>query len=302
MPASIAAVNGIEVCYETFGSPDDPALLFVSGLGSQMLSWDENLCAALVDRGFFVVRFDNRDVGLSSKIDTAPIPFLEVVAKAMAGEQVDAPYLLSDMAADTVGLLDHLGIDAAHLVGASMGGMIAQTVAIEHPDRVLTLTSIMSTTGEPDVGTPTAEALQRLITRGPPDRDGAVEHTVETFRIIGSPDHFEEDVVRARAERGFDRCFYPIGVGRQLVGIWASGPRVEGLRELRVPTLVIHGAKDPLVTLSGGQRTAELVPEAELLVIDEMGHDLPRVFWPQIIDAITRHAARVEAASQRGGR
>jgi pimeloyl-ACP methyl ester carboxylesterase len=263
-----------------------------------MTAWDDDFCAGLVDRGFYVTRYDNRDVGLSSKIeDRGHHDLAATMLRAAAGEAIEAPYLLSDMAADAVGLLDELGIDAAHIVGASMGGMIAQTIAIEHPERVLSLTSIMSTTGELTVGQATPEAIQRLLTKRPTDRDAVIEMGVETSRIIGSPDHFDEERTRAKAGEYYDRAYYPAGYARQIVGIWASGSRAEGLAALDVPTLVIHGEVDPLVTLSGGQRTAELIPGAELLVIEGMGHDLPPALWPQVIDAITSHVASAAAAA-----
>ena len=284
--------NGIELCYETFGDPADPALLLVMGLGAQMTAWDEDLCQTFVDRGFFTIRFDNRDVGLSSRVEGKGGKFLETFLAAAQGQPVDAPYTLTDMAADAVGLLDHLGVERAHVVGASMGGMIAQTIAIEHPSRVLTLTSIMSTTGEPDVGQATPEAMQLLIRPPATDRNSAIEAAVATARVIGGPDHFDEERIRARTGAFYDRAFDPAGTARQLIGILASGSRAELLAELDVPTLVIHGDADTLVQPTGGRRTAELVPGAELLVIEGMGHDLPAALWPQVVEAVTRHAAR----------
>jgi pimeloyl-ACP methyl ester carboxylesterase len=262
------------------------------GLGGQLIAWDTEFCESLVDRGFYVIRYDNRDVGLSTTFEGASVDFLATMTAVFAGEEVQAPYLLHDMAADAVGLLDALDVRAAHVVGVSMGGMIAQTIAIEHPERVLTLTSIMSTTGDRDVGQPTPEAMKALMSAPPRDRDAAIEQSVVSSRLIGSPDHLDEDRTRARAAEAYDRAFNPAGVGRQLVAVLASGSRTDKLRELDVPTLVIHGSADPLVTLSGGERTAEAVPNAKLLVIDGMGHDLPPVFWPQIIEAITNHAAQ----------
>jgi pimeloyl-ACP methyl ester carboxylesterase len=209
-----------------------------------------------------------------------------------AGEKVEAPYLLSDMAADAIGLLDHLGIAAAHIVGASMGGMIVQTMAIEHPDRVLSLTSIMSNTGNFEYGNARPEAMAVLMEPAATDRDAAIERSVRASQVIGSPEHFDEDRARERAEEAFDRCFYPAGIGRQLIGIHASGSREDALRELNVPTLVIHGTDDPLVEVSGGERTAELIPDAELLLVEGMGHDLPQVFWSQVVEAVTRLATK----------
>lgn len=287
--------NGIELCYETFGDPADPPLLLVMGLGAQMTAWDTELCSAFVDRGFFVVRYDNRDVGLSSRIEGSGGNFMETFLKASQGQPVDAPYRLTDMAADGIGLLDHLGIERAHVVGASMGGMIAQTIAIEHPSRVLTLTSIMSTTGEPEVGQATPEAMQLLVRPPATDRQSAIEAAVAANKVIGGPDHFDEDRIRARSAAFYDRAFDPAGTARQLIGILASGSRAEQLAALDVPTLVIHGDADTLVTPTGGRRTAELVPGAELLEIEGMGHDLPPVVWPQVVEAITQHAQRAAA-------
>jgi pimeloyl-ACP methyl ester carboxylesterase len=293
---ALVDVNGIELCYETFGDPTGEPLLLVVGLGAQMTSWPVELCEALVDRGFHVVRFDNRDVGRSSKIEGAHTDFLPTFLAAAQGEPVDVPYRLTDMAADAVGLLEVLGIDSAHVVGASMGGMIAQTIAIEHPDRVRSLISIMSTTGEREVGQPTAEATQQLLKPPPTTRDEAVESGVQARKVIGSPDHFDEDLARRLAGEAYDRCWYPAGTARQLLAIVASGDRAEGLRGLAVPTLVVHGDVDPLVTPSGGERTAELVPDATLLVVEGMAHDLPAAHVPAIVEAITALAARSAAS------
>ncbi len=276
----IAKANDVELFYETFGDPADPPLLLVMGLGAQMLAWHEDFCQALVDRGFFVVRYDNRDVGLSTSFEGA------------ATNDAGAAYDLNDMAADAAALLDELGIDRAHIVGASMGGMIAQAIAINHPDKVRTLTSIMSTTGEAEVGQPTPEAMAALLTAPATDRAGAIDASVAGSKVIGSPDHFDEERLRARAALVYDRAFTPTGTARQLLAIMTSPSRAEGLRNLDVPTLVIHGEVDPLVTPSGGRRTAELVPGAELLMIDGMGHDLPPALWPQVVEAITTNARR----------
>jgi pimeloyl-ACP methyl ester carboxylesterase len=265
------------------------------GLGAQYQEWDDDFVAALTDRGFRVVRYDNRDVGESTQIAAGDLDVGAQLLTAFSGGAVDAPYRLSDMAADAAGLLDHLDIPAAHVVGASMGGMIAQTLAIEHPDRVLTLTSIMSTTGDPDVGAPSPDALGVLMRPPAPDRAAAIAMRVEAGRVIGSPDHFDEEKARARSGVAYDRGYHPAGVGRQMLAILSSGSRTEGLRSIDVPTLVIHGELDPLVDVSGGKRTAEAVPGAELLLIDDMGHDLPAVHWPQIVEAITQLASRVRA-------
>jgi len=290
----VAPVNGIEIYYETFGDRADPPLLLVNGLGSQCINYDVDLIDGFVDRGFFVIRFDNRDVGLSTKIETPGLALGEAVAKAMSGQKVEAPYTLRDMAGDAFGVLDALDIESAHIFGMSMGGMIVQTMAIQQPDRVRSMTSVMSTTGEREYGTPKPEAAAVLVRPAAKSREEAIVNSVESSTIIGTPSEHDEDRYRRRAEAAYDRCYEPAGVGRQLLGIIASGPRVDGLRALRVPTLVIHGTVDPLVGVSGGERTAELVPGAELLLIEGMGHDLPPVHWPQIIEAVTTLAGKVE--------
>jgi pimeloyl-ACP methyl ester carboxylesterase len=285
-----ALPSGIELTYDTVGSPADPALVLVMGLGAQMTLWDEGLCARLAAAGRYVIRFDNRDVGLSTKMDGAVVDPFEVMVAQLEGRPLPAvPYTLSTLAVDTVGLLDHLGIAQAHIVGASMGGMIAQTIAIEHPDRVITLTSIMSTTGETTVGEPDPTAIAALLAPPSPVRETYVANAVESWRVLASPRYYDADMVRDRAGAQFDRSYHPEGTTRQLAAIFASGDRVEGLRALRVPTLVIHGRADRLITLSGGERTAELVPGANLLVLNDMGHDLPEPLWPIIVDAIVSH-------------
>lgn len=292
MTTTVAPVNGIEIGYETHGDPGDEPLLLVMGLGAQLIAWPVELCDALVDRGFFVVRYDNRDTGLSTKLSDAGGDFMVSFMKATQGEPVDVAYTLSDMAADGMALLDHLGIESAHVVGASMGGMIAQTMAIEHPGRVRTLTSIMSTTGDPDVGQPTPEAMQLLLRPAPTTRDDAIEASVVAGKAIGAPDHFDEAIARERAAAAYDRCFNPAGTARQLLAIVSSGSRAPGLARLDIPALVVHGDADPLVTPSGGRRTAELIPGAELLLLEGMGHDLPPAYLGPIVEAITALAAR----------
>jgi len=285
--------NGISIEYETFGDPAKPALALIMGLGAQMIFWQDDFCRQLMERGFHVVRFDNRDCGRSRHFQELGIPDVGAAMTAsLSGEPVPSPpYALRDMAADVVGLLDALGIERAHVVGASMGGMIAQTVAIEHPARVRSMTSIMSTTGNREVPPATPEAMTALLTPSPSDRAEFIDHMVKTFRIVGSPGfEFDEASFRDRVGRAFDRSYDPSGVARQLVAVLADGDRRERLRSVRVPTLVIHGRHDPLVPVEGGVDTADAVPGARLLVIEGMGHDLPRGAWPQIIDAIASFA------------
>lgn len=285
----MAPANGIELCYQEMGDPDGESLLLVMGLATQMIAWDEELCAMLAERGFRVVRFDNRDIGRSTRIGGAGVPGK---LDLLLGRGTP-PYLLRDMAADTFGLMDHLGIEAAHLVGASMGGMIAQTAAIERPERVRSLTSIMSTTGSRRVGHPSYKTFGLLLGRPPREREAAIERVVKTFRVIGSPGYpFEEERVREIAGRSFDRGHSAAGIARQLHAITASGDRTPGLRKLKLPALVIHGRNDVLVHPSGGRATAKAIPGARLKLIDGMGHDLPRALWPAFVEEIAANAAR----------
>ncbi|MEP4652943.1 MAG: alpha/beta fold hydrolase, partial [Ilumatobacter sp.] len=255
-------VNDIEICYESFGPDDAPPLLLVMGLGAQMTLWSPGFVSELLERGFRVIRFDNRDIGLSTKSEGPPPDVMALYAKSLAGESIDAPYTLSTMANDAVGLLDALGIAAAHVVGASMGGMIVQVMAIEHADRVLSMTSIMSTTGASDVGQPDPAAIGALLTPPPTDRAGAIAATVATSRIIGGS-LFDEADARSRAIEAYDRCFHPAGAAFQIAAIAATGDRTDRLRAVQIPTLVIHGREDSLVTLSGGEATAAAVPGAD---------------------------------------
>jgi pimeloyl-ACP methyl ester carboxylesterase len=264
------------------------------GLGAQLIHWPEEFCDLLAARGFHVVRFDNRDIGHSTKVEDAPVPDL----MAMAGGDVSAAsYTLDNMADDAVGLLDHLEVDAAHVAGASMGGMIAQTMAVRHPKRVLSICSIMSTTGNPDVGQARPEAISVLLAPVPTDRDGYIEFHINAFKTIGSPGFpLDEEFLRWRAGATYERSMYPDGFKRQLAAVIASGDRTEALSRVAVPALVIHGSDDPLITVSGGEATARAIPGANLKVIPGMGHDLPRGAWPEIIDAITANAARATTA------
>ncbi|MCW2705533.1 MAG: Pimeloyl-ACP methyl ester carboxylesterase [Blastococcus sp.] len=280
-----AQVGELELAYETFGAAGDPPVLLVMGLATQMIGWPDDFCRQLADRGYYVVRFDNRDIGLSTHLHDAGAPDLMAV---LGGDHSSVPYGLADLAGDCVGLLDAQGLDSVHLVGASMGGMIAQLVALQAPERVRTLTSIMSTTGAPSVGSPSDAALALLLTPAAGDRDGAVQQVVDTYRVIGSPGfEFDESALRDRAGLSFDRAYDPAGVARQLAAILTTPDRTRDLKSASVPCLVVHGAEDALVNVSGGHATAAAIPDAELLIVDGMGHDLPRQVWPQLIERMT---------------
>jgi pimeloyl-ACP methyl ester carboxylesterase len=285
-----AAANGIEICYETVGDPADPTLLLVMGLGCQLVHWDAELCRMFADRGFHVVRYDNRDMGGSTRWDEA-VDILAVMQAAGAGEPVRVPYLLSDMAADAVGLLDHLGIDRVHLCGVSMGGMISQTIAIEYPERVRSLASVMSTTGDLDVGMPTADAMNELLRPPSESREEYQAAAVRQAGVWGSPGLLDEERSRRINGEAWDRGHDPAGTARQLAAILASGSRSAALAGIAIPTLVVHGTEDKLIQPSGGERTAEVVPDAKLVVIEGMGHDLPLALWPRLVDAVASHAA-----------
>jgi pimeloyl-ACP methyl ester carboxylesterase len=284
-----APVNGIRLCYQEMGDPDGEPLLLVMGLATQMIAWQEEFCSMLAERGHRVVRFDNRDIGRSSRIESGGVPGkLDLLVG-----RGKPPYLLRDMAADTFGLMDHLGIESAHLVGASMGGMIVQTAAIEQPERVRSLTSIMSTTGSRRVGHPSYRTFGLLLGKPPREREAAIERVIKTFKTIGSPGYpFEEARVREIAGRSFDRGHSEAGIARQLHAITASGDRTAGLRNLDLPALVIHGKNDLLVNPSGGRATAKAIPGARLRLIEGMGHDLPRALWPILAEEIAANAAR----------
>jgi pimeloyl-ACP methyl ester carboxylesterase len=280
----------VELCYQTFGTPDDQPLLLVMGLGGPMTWWEPELCRLLVDRGFYVIRFDNRDCGRSSRM--AGRVTRATLVRAFAGQRVRAPYTLTDMADDAFGLLDHLGLESAHVCGVSMGGMIAQTMAIEHPARVRSLTSIMSTTGKRTVGWVHPSLFPNLLgqTAG---RQGYIDMSVRTWKLIGSPAYpSTEEHIRADAAETYDRGISGSGTLRQMMAILAQPNRASKLRALTVPTLVIHGLADRMVHVSGGRATAAAVPGAELLLIDGMGHDLPPALFETYADAIRRTANR----------
>ena len=296
--------DGIEIYYETFGSPADLPLLMVMGYGSQLIAWPVAFAEALAAGGRFVIAFDNRDSGLSSKLDDREVDMGALVAAAEAGEAERvleiAAYTLSDLADDCVAILDDLGIERAHVLGVSMGGMIAQQLAIERPERLLTLTSLSSTTGEPEFGASTPEAIEALLKPAPSDRDANIQVSADKMMTWASPRYGSRERSEALAAASYDRCFYPAGTPRQLAAILATGPRDAGLRELEVPTLVIHGLDDTLIGHDGGERTAELVPGARLVLVEDMGHDRPEELWPLLTEAILEHtgAALPEPAGE----
>ena len=288
--ASKVGPSHIDIAYERFGDPHAPPVLLIMGLGTQMLSWPDGFVELLVARGLHVIRFDNRDVGLSTHLHDAPLPN---VPAALAGDVSSASYTISDMAADTIGLIEALGLGSVHAVGASMGGFIAQTIAIEHPKAIRSLTSIMSTTGERSVGQPAPEALGAMMGAPPTTRQQVIDRALAVFRVIGSPG-FEVNLaeIAERIGMAYDRAFDPLGMARQAVAVIASGDRTPKLRDVTTPTLVIHGSHDRMCDVSGARATAAAIPGAELVVIDGMGHDLPRAIWPRIADLIAAHVRR----------
>jgi len=292
LPPQIARANGIDICYEIFGEPNAEPIVLIMGLGAQMIHWDDDFCRQLAARGFRVIRFDNRDIGKSSKLTGGKrLTPVELLKLRFLKIPVAAPYKLRDMAEDVIGLMDALHIKSAHLVGASMGGMIAQEVAISFPQRVRSLTSIMSTTGDPKVPPPSREASAMLMAPPPASKEEYFARFAQTWKILRVGSFPQDEALdRSRAERTFERGLNPAGVGRQLRAILASGSRKERLRLVKAPTLVIHGTVDPLVRPEGGMDTAASIPGAKLVQIEGMGHALPMRMWPQIIGAIETHA------------
>ncbi len=279
--------NGIELAYETFGERGAPAIVLIAGLGTQMLMWPDELCAQLAAAGHFVVRFDNRDMGLSTHLDQLAAPGLrDIVARRRA------PYGLDDMAQDTIGLIDALDLGRVHLVGVSMGGFIAQTVALRAPERLRTLTLLMTSTGSRRVGRTSKRVLMTALRRRADGRAAAIEGSVNTFRVIGSPGYpFEEPLIRELATRSYERAHDPAGQRRQLAAVATQVDRTAQLRGLQTPTLVIHGLNDPVVDCSGGLALARTIPHARFIGFEGMGHDLPRELWPAVLTAIAAHTA-----------
>jgi pimeloyl-ACP methyl ester carboxylesterase len=296
MPEETIEVGGVDLCYETFGEAGNPAALLIMGLNTQMVAWHDDFCADLAARGSYVIRFDNRDVGRSGRIDAGPPPS---ILRLVRRDKRAASYTLDDLAGDAVGLLDALDVERAHIIGASMGGMIAQTLAARYPERVLSLASIMSNTGSRWTGQPALRAYRVLMRRPPRDREGYVRHQAWVLSIIGSPGFPpDDDVIRTLAGRSYDRGLNPAAAGRQLAAIIASGDRTPLLRTISAPTVVVHGTADRLVAPSGGRSTAKAIPGARLVTIEGMGHDLPRPAWPRILDAIEENAARAVPAEE----
>jgi pimeloyl-ACP methyl ester carboxylesterase len=280
--------NGIRIYYERFGSEADPAVLFISGLGSQITYWRPGFVEPIIEAGFQVIAFENRDSGYSEHFDNARVSVMRVVEILEAGGTPEVPYALTDMADDSVGVLDALGIDTAHMLGVSMGGYIAQVTAARHPERVRSLVSIMSTTGNREVGQATPEMNQALYTPPPTEREAAIESSVE-YASSAWGDYFDEDRARETAARNLDRVVYPQGTGRQLAAILAAGDRTADLARITAPTLVIHGEKDPLIDVSGGIATAEAIPNAELWIVPGMGHDLPPALYGDLTKRLVEH-------------
>jgi pimeloyl-ACP methyl ester carboxylesterase len=284
--------NGIEIEYLIEGDTTDRPLLLVMGLGAQLITWPQGFVDALCERGFFVICFDNRDSGLSTKLEGTPD-----ITALFTGDTSSAPYLVEDMADDAAGLLAELGLPKVHVVGASLGGMIVQALAIHHQDRFHSVCSIMSTTGNRAVGAPTAEAITALLRPIASSREEAIEASLAGSRVIGSPGYpVDEAVLRARAAAAYDRSYSPEGTARQLAAVLASPDRTEGLHGVQLPFLVLHGEADPLVTLSGGQATAEAVPDAKLITYPGMGHDLPEQLWTDVAEAIVANAELAPAS------
>jgi pimeloyl-ACP methyl ester carboxylesterase len=291
----MAKANGLELCYQTFGDSTAPALILIMGLGTQMIAWDEGFCSSLAEKGFYVIRFDNRDIGRSTRLDAAGVPNILALMGMMAiGRKLNVPYTLRDMAADTIGLMDNLGIDQAHVAGASMGGAIVQELAIHHPNRLKSITCIMASPGDPRLKAPTASAIGVLLKTMPTDRDGYLTSYKATVRVLRGP-HFPEEEAgdEARAMRNFERGLNPAGTTRQLAAIYASGNRTAALGKITTPALVIHGDADPLIPVAHGHALVKAIGRATVDIIPNMAHALPRAIWPRVVDDIVKHARAV---------
>jgi len=289
-----AYVNKIYLEYETFGKSDSEPVLLISGLGAQMVRWYDEFCIKLADEGFFVIRFDNRDVGLSKKFDKLGKPDLIGAVIAMSkGEKIVPPYTLDDMAKDAVGILDVLKIDRAHIIGASMGGMIAQLVAINHPDRVLTLTSVMSTTGNPELPPPNKDILIDFLKPLAEDFDAMIDQKLEgRKKLNGTVFPFDEESERNDIIKTYKRSSYSDGILRQIMAILAAPDRRKALNQLDIPSLVIHGTGDLLIPVEGGLDTANSIPNSEILIVNGMGHNIPKLLWRKMINAFKRNAIK----------
>lgn len=293
--------NGIQIEYDTFGDSSSPALLLIAGNGAQLLFWEAEFCELLAKTGLFVIRFDNRDVGLSTKFGESGVPDIMAAIKAtMEGKNVAAAYSLDDMADDCVGLLDALRIEKAHICGASMGGMIAQVVSYRHPQRVLSLISIMSNTGNPHSSQGNPDAIAAVVAPSPTERNAYIQHNMNVWRKIWSPGFpFEERRARTFLEKSYDRSYYPEGMARQNMAILFQGDRTPSLLSIKSPTLVIHGSSDPLIPVEAGKETARMISGAYLLIIDGMGHDLPTGVWSEIVTIISRHIKQANTTHTR---
>ncbi|MFX1449706.1 MAG: alpha/beta hydrolase [Promethearchaeota archaeon] len=286
-----AKINNIEIKYETIGNPNSKPLLLIAGLGSQLLAWSDEMCESLVNSGFFVIRFDNRDVGLSTKLKDAGMPdFNEINAAYFRGERPEVPYTLEDMAGDAIGVLDVLNIDKAHILGASMGGMIAQVIAYSHPSRILSLTIIMSTTGNPNLPQAKPEIMVQFFAPVPSEREKYIEEMVKRDQLIYGTFPFDKDKAREYRAKEYDRSYYPEGIARQLAAMAVPGNIKPKISAIKAPTLVIHGREDPFNHVEAGKDIATTIPGAKLLILDGMGHSFPSEVMPRIIKELVANS------------
>jgi pimeloyl-ACP methyl ester carboxylesterase len=291
-----AKVNQIEIEYQTIGNPESKPILLIAGLGSQLLAWSDDMCRELIYNGFFVIRFDNRDVGLSSKFDNAGIPdMMEIAAAYNRGERPNLPYTLEDMADDVIGLLDALYIDKAHICGASMGGVIAQIVAYRYPSRVLSLTIIMSTTGNPSLPQAKPEIMAQFFAPVPSEREAYIEEMVKRDRLVYGNFDYNENQGRKYRTNEYDRSYYPEGIARQMAAMAVPGNIQPMISAISAPTLVIHGKEDPFNSVEAGKEIASTIPGAELLLLDGMGHSIPSDILKQVVDAISANSNKIKS-------